>query len=374
MKDLKKYAWYFPNWHPTPFNDMWHGKNWTEWECVKHATPRFEGHVQPKVPLWGYEDESDPKVFEKKINAAHDYGIDGFIFDFYWFKQGPYRRECLDNGFLGATNNNLCEFSVMWCNHDPIYVHPAAYKHDNCALLDGVVDAELFYEVTQFCIDNYFCKPNYQRVDGKVFFGFWDIGKMIKGFGGLNGCAVMFKDFRDRAKKAGYELYLGLANKYLIPGFMKDKELCNKIIKELGIDTVLDYSWPIRAGEFTWPTIEYSKVRKAYFGNIAAEGEFFDVPHCLTVSTGWDSSPRTVQSDMYDDVGYPYEVIVVNNTPDEVQTAFEMSKDLIESGDYCGKMLTLATWNEWTEGNYFEPDEQYGYGFLEAFKKVFGNK
>lgn len=93
MKNVKKYAWYFPNWHPTPLNDRWHGKGWTEWECVKHASPKFEGHVQPKVPLWGYEDESDPKVFEKKIQTAHDYGIDGFIFDFYWFKQGPYRRE-----------------------------------------------------------------------------------------------------------------------------------------------------------------------------------------------------------------------------------------------------------------------------------------
>ena len=75
MENVKKYAWYFPNWHPTPLNDKWHGKNWTEWECVKHATPRFEGHIQPKVPLWGYEDESDPKVMEKKIAVAKEYGV-----------------------------------------------------------------------------------------------------------------------------------------------------------------------------------------------------------------------------------------------------------------------------------------------------------
>ena len=73
------YAYYFPNWHVTPQNEIWHGKGWTEWQCVKYATPRFPGHVQPKVPLWGYEDESDPNVAAKKIACALKFGISGFI-------------------------------------------------------------------------------------------------------------------------------------------------------------------------------------------------------------------------------------------------------------------------------------------------------
>ena len=66
MKNTKIYAYYFPNWHPDKRNDEWHGKGWTEWEVVKCARPRFEGHYQPLKPLWGYEDESDPAVMEKK--------------------------------------------------------------------------------------------------------------------------------------------------------------------------------------------------------------------------------------------------------------------------------------------------------------------
>lgn len=373
MAQIKKYAWYFPNWHPTPFNDKWHGKGWTEWECVKHASPRFEGHVQPKVPLWGYEDESDPKVFEKKIQAAHDHAIDGFIFDFYWFKEGPYRRECIDKGFLGAKNNELCEFSVMWCNHDPIYVHPASYKHDNPKLLDGKIDPELFYEVTQFCIDNYFCKPNYQRVDGKVYFGFWNIERMVDEFGGLDGCAMIFKDFRDRARKAGFELYIAAANKFLFPGFQaRNKELYEKTVDALGIDTIGNYGWPNLSAGDNWPVVEYSKVRDSFFNSIDEEVAFSKIPVCMTVSTGWDSSPRTVQSDMYENTGYPFDPIQINNTPKEVGKGFEMAKEMIESGRSNGKMLTIASWNEWTEGNYMEPDEQYGYGFLEEFKRVFG--
>lgn len=61
-------AYYFPNWHVDPANERFHGKGWTEWQLMKYATPRFEGHQQPKVPLWGYEDEADPKVMEKKID------------------------------------------------------------------------------------------------------------------------------------------------------------------------------------------------------------------------------------------------------------------------------------------------------------------
>ena len=46
------------------------GANWNEWEFVKAARPRFSGHVQPKVPAWGYGDEADPEVMARKIDAA----------------------------------------------------------------------------------------------------------------------------------------------------------------------------------------------------------------------------------------------------------------------------------------------------------------
>ena len=51
-----------------------HFENWSEWELVKHAKPRFDGHYQPKVPAWGYTDEKDPKVMEQKIQAASTHG------------------------------------------------------------------------------------------------------------------------------------------------------------------------------------------------------------------------------------------------------------------------------------------------------------
>ena len=32
--------------------------------------PKWEGHVQPLKPLWGYENEADPQVVEKKFEQV----------------------------------------------------------------------------------------------------------------------------------------------------------------------------------------------------------------------------------------------------------------------------------------------------------------
>jgi hypothetical protein len=36
------------------------------------------------------------------------------------------------------------------------------------------------------------------------------------------------------------------------------------------------------------------------------------------------------------------------------------------------KILTINAWNEWTEGSYLEPDTEFGMGYLEAVRNVFG--
>ena len=112
-------SYYFGNYHPgDPRNEKSKGKGWSEWELVKAAKPRFPGHHQPNVPLWGYTDESDPKVMAQKIDAAADHGIDAFIFDWYYYDDGPFLDRPIDEGFLKATNNARLKFAFMWANHD----------------------------------------------------------------------------------------------------------------------------------------------------------------------------------------------------------------------------------------------------------------
>jgi hypothetical protein len=106
-KSKQKYdvaAFYWPGYHPEPrFKDIGvfpDGKG--EWEAIYKAKPKFAGHEQPLVPLWGYEDESTPKAAQKKIATATKYGVNVFIFDWYWYDNKPFLEDALNNGFLKA--------------------------------------------------------------------------------------------------------------------------------------------------------------------------------------------------------------------------------------------------------------------------------
>jgi len=206
MADRKRpevLAYYFPNWHVDPRNEAWHGKGWTEWNVAKYATPRFPGHHQPKIPVWGYEDEADPAVMAKKIDAAAYHGIDGFIFDWYYYDDAPYRQRCLEEGLMRAPNLDKTKFAVMWCNHDAMQAHPGSVAVPRSPLASAAVTPEIFRRATQYCIDRYFASPAYLRVDGKLFFSVYLLPKMVKELGGPAAARALFDDFRERVRKAG---------------------------------------------------------------------------------------------------------------------------------------------------------------------------
>ena len=88
-----------------------------EWERVRQARPKFEGHRAVHEPLWGYLNEADPYVMEMQINAAADHGVNVFIYDWYWYDRRPFLEGCLNNGYLRARNNGRVKFFLMWANH-----------------------------------------------------------------------------------------------------------------------------------------------------------------------------------------------------------------------------------------------------------------
>lgn len=360
-------AYYFPNWHPDPRNDEWHGKGWTEWEVLKHATPRFPGHRQPKVPLWGYDDESDPKIMAKKIDAAVLHGIDGFIFDWYWFDDGPYCIKCLDNGFLGAPNNTEMKFSVMWANHDPIYVHPGSRLYRRPPLKSGLIPPKAFIDATEHCIKNYFIRPNYMRVDEGLYFSIYKLEYMIEGLGGVEATAEIFKDFRKRVHEAG----LGELNINVIIGSIgeRDPVKANDLLKKLGVDSCTTYGWGNWATSF--PTVDYREAAEKNIKLFEVYAQTYKVHYYPTVCMGWDVSPRSVQSEIYENVGYPFMSVITGNTPERFGKALEAARDFALSGKTSGSLININCWNEWTEGSYLEPDTENGYGYLNEIRRVF---
>ena len=60
-----------------------------------------------------------------------------------------------------------------------------------------------------------------------------------------------------------------------------------------------------------------------------------------------------------------------NNPPEIVQKAFEKAREYADNHPRQQPLIVINSWNEWTETSYLEPDDLYGYGYLEAVKKVF---
>lgn len=86
----------------------------------------------------------------------------------------------------------------------------------------------------------------------------------------------------------------------------------------------------------------------------------YTVSYFPNVSVGWDNNPR------FKEYITP---ITTNNTPENFKKCLLAVKEFCEENDIG--LITVNSWNEWTETSYLEPDDLYGYGYLEAIKEVF---
>ena len=115
----------------------------------------------------------------------------------------------------------------------------------------------------------------------------------------------------------------------------------------------------IETGDGRLLTRDYARLRDSY-----------RLPYYPNVTVGWDSSPRTVQSDAFDNLGYPYTPILSGNSPREFEIALRAVTAFLGQGRTLPPIFTINAWNEWTEGSYLEPDTVEGMGYLEAIRRV----
>jgi hypothetical protein len=373
-KDITVACYYFPNYHTgDPRNDQQHGKDWNEWELVKSAKPRFEGHQQPKVPEWGYLDEKDPKVMAKKIAAAADNGIDAFIFDWYIFQDGPFLNKCLDDGFLKAKNVNRIKFALMWANHDWKDIQPYKKGKPAQVLYPALITPERYKEICDHLVKDYFTKPNYWKIDGKAYFSIYDVKKFVDNFGSLEATKKAMDYLRDKAKEAGLKgVYWNVVawGRPILPGENPPANM-TELIEKMGFDSATSYVW-IHHAALPDVQTDYNYVRDQYFKHWDVVKKEYGVPYFPNVTMGWDPSPRCDIRDPWGNTGYPFTYTIGNNTPKNFKTALQMTKDKLLSDPSGPRILNINCWNEWTEGSYLEPDTKNSTGYLKAIKEVFG--
>jgi hypothetical protein len=368
-------SYYFGNYHPgDPRNEKVKGKGWSEWELVKAAKPRFAGHHQPNVPLWGYTDESDPKAMAQKIEAAADHGIDAFIFDWYSYDDGPFLDSPIDRGFLKARNSDRLKFALMWANHDWVDIHPYHLGAAQKLLYPGKVTPATFEKIGDHVIKDYFKRSNYWKLDGKPYFSFYELTKLVESFGSVPATRAALDHFRAKAVTAGLPgLHLNAVvwGQTILPGETQPVDSA-KLVKELGFDSVTSYVWIHHVGLPQQQT-DYNYVRDAYFQYWDGAEKQFDVPYFPNVTMGWDPSPRADQRDPFVNAGYPFMNTISGNTPEKFREALELTKERLLKQKNGPRVLNINCWNEWTEGSYLEPDVAHGFAYLRAIEAVFGH-
>lgn len=341
-----------------------------EWEVIKQGDPRFEGHYQPKQPLWGYELDDDPQVVERWIKTALKNGVNTFIYDWYWYKapdgwSGPYLEDALDKGFLGAPSNRKMNFYIMYANHKVKYSYWNYHKWGADAdslLFDPCVGMDDWKKIVHRVITQYFHLPNYVKIDGCPVFAMFNSALFKEGFSSDEEAAAAMDYFREEVRKAGFPgLHLQIT-----PGGGSDPSGkpgggWAADIDLLGINSIAFYNM----GKFDCDYITHNEKAKAV--RDAVDGKY-GIPLFPTVSIGWDDTPRFPRK------GEKH-VTRFNQSPEVFAKYLQIAKEYADSHrDTQPPFIMINAWNEWVEGSYLLPDKVNGFGYLEAVKDVLNGK
>lgn len=353
-KAARVIAFYLPQFHPTPENDLWWGKGFTEWTNVASAKPLFKGHEQPVIPAdLGFYDLRLPETRVAQAEMAAAYGVEGFCYWHYWFNG----RRMLERPFNEVLSSGSPDFPFClgWANHS----WSGIWKDEPHRLLidqtyPGEADdrAHFDYLLTAFRDHRYMTvdgkpilvifKPT-DMPDAKRRFDLWRELALQAGLKGLHIVGINMMDFKDAAE-------LGL-DSIILSNLNFTNSVVNEVKKIMwGIKRRLSFGGP--------RVVEYSEAIK----HLVPDLNQFDCEAYPCVYPNWDNTPRKGRKG----------VVLANSTP----TLFEEHlKDAVSALDDRvdeHRLVFLKSWNEWAEGNHLEPDAKWGLQYLQALKRVIG--
>ena len=353
-------AFYLPQYHPTPDNDKWWGKGFTEWTNVGKAKPLFRGHYQPKVPAdLGYYDLRLPEVREAQAELAREAGIYGFCYYHYWFGNGKEELELPFNEVLRLGKPDF-PFMLCWANES---WHKKFWDKDGNGSSKELL-IEQTYPGEQDIIDHFyrllpaFKDPRYIRINGKPAF-------MIYRPEQIPNVADFIKRWHSLAQEEGLE---GI---YFISHTWNDLSITH-------IDSLFNVGFSAINTLAIWITI---KNRRSFITKVLdktirplfkhpIKKDFRHFLHHLfsdtdskenifpTIIPNWDHTARSGTNG----------TVLTFTSPEEFkkQIKLVLDKTSLKKDNY----IFLKSWNEWGEGNYMEPDLKYGHGYINALKET----
>jgi len=337
-----------------------------EWYTVRRGTPRFPGHDMPRIPLLGWQDEADPGVMRQHVELALAHGINVFIMDWYWYENAPCFERQLNEGLIPALEGTDAKFYLMWANHDVCDLwNMHVDTHWDRVQWPGRVSRDVFEPMFDRIIEKYFSLDCYYRINGKPVFSIYEYQTLMAGLGGLEATREALDWMRRRCRERGLP---GLDLQTTITGLggvQSDGTLAPGSLaangRALGFDSATSYQFVHTAGG----TGEYVTWADKAIGTWPASENLFGTyyPH---VSIGWDNTHRNPSAGI--------ESVVVNATPDAFESCLWKAKAWLDARPQQAPLVTINSWNEWTEGSYLLPDMRWGYGYLRAVRNVFGSR
>ena len=339
-------AFYLPQYHPIPENDLWWGKGFTEWTNVVKGAPLFEGHYQPHVPAdLGYYDLRVAEARERQAELARAYGIYGFCYYHYWFNGRRLLELPLNEVVrLGQPDFPFC---VCWANEP--WTRNWDGKHSEVLMPQehtAETDERFIVDLLPVLRDE-----RYMRINGKALLLIYRTELLPD----IAGTASLW---RDVAFKNGIELYL-----CRVESFAREDPA------SINFDAACEFP-PNISGILPEDTTTMS------FGPAGFEGILYDYPRLVEImlrrpdvaykrfhgaTPSWDNTARSGNRAS----------VFVNSSPDLFRqwltTIARKTASTLESEE---QLMFINAWNEWAEGCHLEPDRRYGRAYLEACKSV----
>jgi len=361
---MKTIAYYLPQFHRTPENDKWWGEGFTEWTNLKKAKPLFEGHYEPRIPLnQNYYDLSEIENIRWQAEIATKHGVYGFCLYHYWFNGKLLLEKPIH---LLRDNKNIdIHYCLCWANEN--WTNGWVSDKNNILITHDFNDRQDWKKHIDYFID-FFKDARYIFIDEKPVLIIYYPNLIVP-------LKEMMDFWNNEVIKAGFK---GITFIFQHPYFYFDKKT-DKSLFNYGIEFEPAFSRLTRYGNNT--TRQNAKIMISTFMQKTlhiylhlqkklVKYDYDEIWRELLARTpdakmlpgafvDWDNTPRKGERGS----------VIEGASPEKFEMYF---KKLVKKAKtvYKKDYIFIFAWNEWTEGGYLEPDEKYGYAYLDAIRDV----
>jgi hypothetical protein len=373
INKAKVVALYFTQLHVIPENNEWWGEGFTDWENVKKAKSLFDGHNQPRIPLnSNYYDQSRVEVIRSQIELAKAHGIYGFCHYHYWF-DGKQLLETPTNLFLQNKDINF-PFCLSWANetwskrwdgrdHNILIkqTHPPLKQRWKLHF-DYLIRA--WNDERAICVDGRPIFIIYRPHKIPEIENMLDYWRELAVEHGLKGLYFIFqKQYelpnRDCLKSFDaafqFQPFEAIYSPDLDSNSIRQSKWF-KLIRTLpvGIEDILRSLYSLFVKGLTF--YDYDSVWKEIV-KVRRDPELTTFPGAFV---DWDNSAR-----------YKNRATIFRGvSPERFEYWLGKLVESMPEREIPEPFIFLNAWNEWAECTYLEPDERYGFNYLEAVQRV----